>query len=46
MSTFDGTSLPIYGSLRPNVVTPPRRNHGSDRVVLILKSRNTHPHTL
>jgi hypothetical protein len=30
MSTYDGTSLPTYGSQRPNLVGQPRRNHGHD----------------
>ena len=30
MSTYDGTSLPTYGSQRPNVTGQPRRNHGPD----------------
>jgi hypothetical protein len=28
----DGTSLPTYGSQRPNIVGTPKRNHGSDSV--------------
>ncbi len=27
-STYDGTSLPTYGSQRPNLVSTPKRNHG------------------
>jgi len=30
MSTYDGTSLPTYGSQRPNLVGQARRNHGHD----------------
>jgi hypothetical protein len=30
MTTADGTSLPTYGSQRPNIVGTPKRNHGAD----------------
>ncbi len=30
MTLADGTSLPTYGSQRPNIVGTPRRNHGTD----------------
>jgi hypothetical protein len=29
-STYDGTSLPTYGAQRPNMVSRPKRSHGSD----------------
>lgn len=29
-STYDGTSLPTYGAQRPNIVSRPKRSHGSD----------------
>ncbi|HEX3661672.1 MAG TPA: TonB-dependent receptor [Acidobacteriaceae bacterium] len=31
-STYDGTSLPTYGSQRPNLVAKPKRTHGKDSV--------------
>ena len=30
MTLSDGTSLPTYGSQRPNIVGTPKRNHGTD----------------